>query len=98
MQELLVIAWRKEKIEMVVMFGMNIDNEEHIIRDVMSKYSDMFSKDFKTVYCYFTEENRDVLIEQYKSTILFRKDVSYRVKQIELFIYNDAGYFINVFY
>ena len=48
------------------------------------KYSDMLSKDFKIVYCYFTEENRDVFIEQYMATIFFRKDVSYRVKHIEL--------------
>ena len=44
----------------------------------------MLSKDFKIVYCYFTEENRDVFIEQYMATIPFRKDVSYRVKHIEL--------------
>lgn len=50
----------------------------------MLKYSDMLSKDFKIVYCYCTEENRDVIIEQYKATIPFRKDVSYRVKHIEL--------------
>lgn len=50
----------------------------------MLKYSDMLSKDFKIVYCYCTEENRDVIIEQYMATIFFRKDVSYRVKHIEL--------------
>lgn len=44
----------------------------------------MSSKDFKIVYCCFTEENRDVFIEQYMATIFFRKDVSYRVKHIEL--------------
>ncbi len=69
---------------MVVIFGMNINNDLHIIEDVMLKYNDMLSKDFKIVYCYFAEENRDVIIEQYKATIPFRKDVSYRVKHIEL--------------
>lgn len=69
---------------MVVIFGMNINNDLHIIEDVMLKYSDMLSKDFKIVYCYCTEENRDVFIEQYMATIFFRKDVSYRVKHIEL--------------
>lgn len=69
---------------MVVIFGINIDNDRHIIRDVMLKCSNMFFKDFKIVYCYFTEENSDVFIEQYMATIPFRKDVSYRVKHTEL--------------
>lgn len=74
----------KSEIEVVVIFGMNIDNDQHIIRDVMLKFSDMPSKDVKIVYCYFTEEDRDVFIEHYESAITFRKDVSYRVKQTEL--------------
>ena len=63
---------------------MNIDNDQHIIRDVMLRFSDMPSKDVKIVYCYFTEEDRDVFNEQYEASITFRKDVCYRVKQTEL--------------
>lgn len=74
----------KNEIEVVVIFGMNIDNDQHIIRDVMLRFSDMPSKDVKIVYCYFTEEDRDVFNEQYEASITFRKDVSYRVKQTEL--------------
>lgn len=74
----------KSEIEVIVIFGMNIDNDQHIIRDVMLRFSDMPSKDVKIVYCYFTEEDRDVFNEQYEASITFRKDVSYRVKQTEL--------------
>lgn len=74
----------KSEIEVIVIFGMNIDNDQHIIRDVMLRFSDMPSKDAKIVYCYFTEEDRDVFNEQYEAAITFRKDVSYRVKRTEL--------------
>ena len=67
-----------------VIFGMNIDNDQHIIRDVMLRFSDMPSKNVKIIYCYFTEEDRDTFNEQYESSITFRKDVSYRVKETEL--------------
>ena len=74
----------RNEIEVMVIFGMNIDNDQHIIRDVMLRFSDMPSKDVKIVYCYFTEEDRDIFSEQYEASITFRKDVSYRVKQTEL--------------
>lgn len=74
----------KDEIEVMVIFGTNIDNDQHIIRDVMLRFSDMPSKDVKIIYCYFTEEDRDVFNEQYEASITFRKDVSHRVKQTEL--------------
>ncbi len=75
---------KKDKVEVVVIFGMNIDNDQHIIRDVMLRFSDMPSKNVKIIYCYFTKEDRDTFNEQYESSITFRKDVSYRVKETEL--------------
>lgn len=74
----------KNEIEVMVIFGMNIDNDQHIVRDVMLRFGNMPSKDVKIVYCYFTEEDRDIFNEQYEASITFRKDVSYRVKQTEL--------------
>ncbi|MBD5533763.1 MAG: hypothetical protein HDQ98_16490 [Lachnospiraceae bacterium] len=74
----------KSEIEVMVIFGMNIDNDQHILRDIMLRFSEMPSKDVKIVYCYFTEEDRDVFNEQYEASITFRKDVSNRVKQTEL--------------
>lgn len=75
---------KKDEIEVVVIFGMNIDNDQHIIRDVMLQFSDMPSKDVKIIYCYFTDEDRKIFNEQYEASITFRKDVSYRVKETEL--------------
>lgn len=77
-------SMKKDKVAVVVIFGMNIDNDQHIIRDVMLRFSDMSSKNVKIIYCYFTEEDRDTFNEQYESSITFRKDVSYRVKETEL--------------
>ena len=74
----------EHQIEVIVIFGMNIDNDQHIIRDVMIQLSDMASKNVKIVYCYFTEEDRKVFNDQYKAAITFSKDVSKRVKKIEL--------------
>ena len=74
----------KDEIEAVVIFGMNIDNDQHIIRDIKLRFSDIPSKDVKIVYCYFTEEDRNVFHEQYEAAITFRDDVSQRVKKTEL--------------
>ena len=74
----------ENEIEVIVIFGMNIDNDQHIIRDVMIQLSDMASKNGKIVYCYFTEEDREAFNNQYKAAITFSKDVSQRVKEIEL--------------
>lgn len=71
-------------IEVVVIFGMNIDNDQHIIRDVMLRLSDMSSNDVKIIYCYFTEEDREVFNEMYNSSITFREDVNQKVKEIDL--------------
>lgn len=74
----------KDKVEVVVIFGMNIDNDQHIIRDIMLRFSDMSLKNVKIIYCYFTEEDRNTFNEQYESSITFRKDISYRVQETEL--------------
>lgn len=81
----------KDKVEVVVIFGMNIDNDQHIIRDVMLRFSDMPSKNVKIIYCYFTEEDRDTFNEQYESSITFRKDISHRVKETELLYIKTQG-------
>ncbi len=53
----------KDKVEVVVIFGMNIDNDQHIIRDVMFRFSDMTSKNVKIIYCYISLWERGNTVE-----------------------------------
>lgn len=71
-------------IETVLIFGMNINNDQHIIRDIMLNLSDRQSDNVKIIYCYFCDEDRKVFEEQYNASITFRSDVSENVRNIEV--------------
>lgn len=46
---------RKNDITHIVIFGMNIDNDQHIIRNIMLSLEDRINQSVGIIYCYFEE-------------------------------------------
>lgn len=88
---------RQNKVEAVVIFGMNIDNDQHILRDIMIELSDRHSDNIKLIYCYFTEQDREIFDEQYEASITFRKDVSERVRNMDVLYIRTQSLIKNYF-
>ena len=71
-------------IDTVFIFGLNIENDEHILRTIMLELYKINSKNKKVIYSYFTEEDKEIFEKQYYKCITFRNDISEEVKNIPL--------------
>lgn len=73
-----------QKTNVLVIFGMNIDNDQHILRDSMLAFEKLRAEKTKFIYCFFNEEDKKSFQYWYDASITFREDVSEYVKSIEL--------------
>lgn len=71
-------------IDTVFIFGLNIENDEHILRTIMLELYKINSKNKKIIYSYFTKEDKEIFENQYHKCITFRNDISEKVKNIPL--------------
>lgn len=71
-------------IDTVFIFGLNIENDEHILRTIMLELYKGNSKNKKIIYSYFTEKDKEIFENQYHKCITFRNDISEEVKNIPL--------------
>ncbi|MDF2503068.1 hypothetical protein [Clostridium sp.] len=69
----------------IVLFGMNIDNDQHIIRNIMLSLEDRINKDVGIIYCYFRVSDIEIFEKEYHKVITFSDDVSGRVRQIPIY-------------
>ncbi len=76
---------RVNDVTHIVLFGMNIDNDQHIIRNIMLSLEDRINQDVGIIYCYFQESDIEIFEEEYQKVITFREDVSERVRQIPIY-------------
>ncbi|PEU03202.1 hypothetical protein [Bacillus cereus] len=67
-----------------VLFGLSILNDQHILRTIMMSFYAENTKNPKLIYCYFTEEERDIFYEQYEKCITFSDRANEYVRNIEI--------------
>lgn len=75
---------KDKNINCVLIFGMNIENDYHILRNLMLNLFLNKSKTPKIIYCYFNDEEKTEFKEQYKQIITFNKEASEYAENIEL--------------
>ena len=63
---------------------MSINNDQHIIRDVMLGLEELVEENPKIIYCYYDERDKADFEKQYESAITFSKEVNRRVREIEV--------------
>lgn len=89
---------RNNNIEYVLLFGMNIDNDQHIIRNIMLSLEDRIRQDVGIIYCYFDKRDVDIFDSEYKKVITFSKEVSERVRKIPLYYIKTQDILDTYFY
>lgn len=75
---------REMRANVIVIFGMSINNDQHIIRDVMLGLEELVEENPKIIYCYYDERDKADFEKQYESAITFSKEVNRRVREIEV--------------
>lgn len=75
---------RENNINTIVIFGMNIENDQHVLRNLMASSYFGGIKSQKIVYCYFNEQERDDFANQYEAVITFDEKLSDYARNIEV--------------
>ncbi|MCY9084310.1 hypothetical protein ABE208_16205 [Bacillus inaquosorum] len=78
-------TFKRNNIDTVLIFGMNIENDYHILRTVMFSLYSRKVKRPKIIYCYFNSADKDSFNEMYTRVVTFNDDFTNYVKQIELY-------------
>ncbi|WP_214797133.1 hypothetical protein [Exiguobacterium sp. s5] len=64
------------EIQTVVIFGMNIENDHHVLRNIMLSFYNNEVASPHIVYCYFSNEEKIQFANAFQEVITFREDVS----------------------
>jgi|GEM_PF-2244772 len=75
---------RNNQINTVTIFGMSIDNDQHIIRHIISALYFANIETPRIIYCYFSHEDKKSFSEQYNNVIKFGKELSEYARNIEI--------------
>lgn len=73
-----------DNINTSVIFGMNIQNDQHVVRNIMMGCFFANIQNPKIIYCYFNEEEALQFQEEFKNIITFSEDASEYAKNINI--------------
>ena len=67
---------KEEKINTFIIFDLNIDNDQHILRSLMGSFYFQKVKNPKIIFSYFNENDKKIFIEQFKKCITFNDSMN----------------------
>jgi len=71
-------------INNVVIFGMNIENDQHVLRNLMLAFYNANQTDPHITYCYFINEEKEDFMKQFSAVITFSEEVSEYARNIDV--------------
>ena len=68
------------KSNVVVIFGLGVDNDYHILRDIQVQLEAGNTSNPHIIYCYYSEQDKDKFIDSYQKCITYSEQLSEYVK------------------
>lgn len=96
--EILERALDNNVIGTMVIFGMGIDNDQHILRNIMMSLIRRIDIQPTIIYCFFTEEDIRMFREQYKAVITFNEQTNELVNKIKVSFIDSRELLTKFFY
>lgn len=62
---------RDKKSNLIVIYGLNIDNDYHLLRDIQIYLGENYIQNPQIIYCYYSEYDRDSFISAYKKCLSY---------------------------
>lgn len=75
---------KNRSINSVIIFGMNIENDQHVLRNLMLAFYHSQQLHPHIIYCYFNPEEKKDFEEQYQAVITFSDDVNKYARNINV--------------
>ena len=73
---------KENKINVLVFFGMNIKNDQHILRTFMTEFGFNKIKNSQIIYCYFNKDEKNEFNETFHKVITFNEELSEYARNI----------------
>ena len=67
---------KDNEIKLIVIFGVNVENDYHILRDIMMEFYFGKIDEPKIVYCYYNDYEKEEFEETYNRVITYDKELS----------------------
>ena len=83
---------------MFFLFGMNIENDYHILRNLMLELYFANVEDPTIIYTFYNEDQKKVFVEQYQKLITFDKEASNYASSIKILFVSTKDILAKVFY
>ena len=85
----------EKQINTVVIFGLNVDNDYHIIRSLQVHLSK--TENPHIIYCYFTPQDKQAFLDIYYKCITYSDEVNNAVKNIRVSFVDSHNIINNIF-
>jgi hypothetical protein len=79
----------------IVIFGLNIDNDYHIIRSIQFNLSKLNNPHI--IYCYFNDNDKDSFLENYKKCITYSPEINSNVNNIKISLIDSKEIIRNIY-
>ncbi|HBG8361082.1 TPA: hypothetical protein KRH15_002760, partial [Clostridioides difficile] len=89
---------KNKKINTFVIFGMSIDNDQHILRTIMASFYFAKINNPQILYCYFSDKEKEVFNDNFYKIITFDEELSNYSKNIRLKYVKTNEILNNIFY
>ncbi|MGG0663388.1 hypothetical protein ABE042_04690 [Viridibacillus arvi] len=75
---------QKKRIDTIVIFGMNIENDQHVLRNIMLSFYEAKQTNPEIIYCYFSPQEKEEFGKEFDEVITFSEEVSQYSKNIKV--------------
>lgn len=81
---------KEGKTDTVVIFGLNIDNDYHILRHLQIYLEAGGIESTNIIFCYYSQEDRKAFLQAYKSCITYSEELNnYAINNISVYTLNS---------
>ncbi|MCY7823297.1 hypothetical protein MOB34_05680 [Bacillus spizizenii] len=80
----LVRESKEKNVDTFVFFGINIENDYHILRNIMNSFYERKISDPRIIFCYFNDFDKESFEEMFDKVITFGKDMSDYSRSIKI--------------
>lgn len=81
----------------IIIFGMSIDNDQHILRNIICAFEKANITNAKIVYCGFTDEQNEIFEKTFNTCITFSDELSAYARSIERIFISSQDILIKYF-
>lgn len=88
---------RDTSTQVIVIFGLNLDNDYHIIRNIQVNMAMSGIKNAHIIYCYYNDKDKECFLQTYEKCITYSDELNICVNNISVSVIDSKLIIPNIF-